>query len=188
MDRFEAKGLAFVGALSFAERLEGGRAAVEAAMEPSVRARLEDIYISSGWYDVEVLVALMNALSQVAGVEPQRMIERHAGFAARKSVEGMHRHSMQADSAREMAERLPRAFNRHFRPCEAKLRDARRGSMSATLAPIPERFEDFYRAMNDGFVKGALEVAGAQGAAVRWTDRRPLDDGTLELTFEALWS
>lgn len=187
-ERYEAKGLAFLGTLGYAERLDGGRAAVEARMEPAIRARLEDLYVANGWYDVEVLVELMRAVAAVAGVEPEKLIARQAAGAARAAVGGMYRHSMRADSPRAMAERLPRAFSRYFRPCQASLIEARPRSMRASLAPIPERLEHFYRAMNEGFVEGALAVAGAKGARVRWTERRRVDSASLELTFEATWT
>ena len=186
--RFKAKGVAFQGALQVAARVPGGLDAVLARMPPELAARVEPFYVAAGWYDVDVLVALMRACCAAMGVPFDEQLEKQAARAARADVAGLYRHAMRASSVADMSTRLPRIFDRYFSPTHASVRDAGETSVSVELSGVPERHEAFYVAMNQGFVAGALREAGAAEVRFSWPERRVLEPGVLSLTFRAEWS
>ena len=184
-ESYEVKGVACVGALAFAEKV--GLDAVRARMHEETRERLEPFYVASGWYDVDVLVDLMAATARVCGMPTSTLIRKHAARAARADVEGIYRASLSAGNLREMARRLPRAFNRYFRPCQATLIAVDDEGFEASLSPLPDRLESFFTAMNEGFVRGALETAGAERVRFTWVERRRIAPERLSLVFRAAW-
>lgn len=182
---FQVKGVACAGALAFAEKV--GLDAVRAAMPDATRGRLEPFYVASGWYDVEVLADLMAATARVSGIHESQLIRKQAAHAARGDVEGIYRHSLRAGSLTEMARRLPRAFNRYFAPSQATLVAVDDDGFEARLAPVPLAREGFFVAMNEGFVAGALETAGAERVRFTWPERQETAPARLSLVFRANW-
>lgn len=180
-----AKGVACAGALAYAERI--GLSAVRARMPDATRDRLEPFYVASGWYDVEVLADLMAATAAVMGVDERQLIQQQAAHAAKSDVEGIYRHSLRSQSVREMARRLPRAFNRYFTPSQATLLAIDDDGFEAELSPVPVEREAFFVAMNEGFVRGALETAGAARVRFGWPERREMTPDRLSLVFRASW-
>ena len=186
MSVYRAKGRAFVGALQSAKQAPGGRDAVAAKMGP-LGARLEEFYVENGWYDVEVLAALMSATAELMGTSASRHIQAQAHGAAKTDIVGIYRHTLRAETPSAMAKRLPRAFNRYFQPSAARLISAEPTRFSAALEQIPVRQESFFIAMNEGFVTGALEAVRAIDPRVRIVERR-VEGLEVALTFVASWS
>jgi len=183
---FKAKGTALLGAIATAERAPGGLPAVRALMSPEDAEAIEPLYAAHVFYDLDLLIALMTATAELLGTTLPQLAERGAVATARTDIEGRYRLALRASSPLEMAKRLPRAFNRYFSPSAAEIVDLSDDSFSVRVAPVPEEHEAFFKAMNQGFVRGALQTVGATTVSVEWMP--PTSVGRhLALTFVARW-
>lgn len=183
-DELQAKGVAFVGILEAAKRAPGGLDAVRARLSPYFRERLEPFYTAHSWYPLDELIALMRAVAQVRGADPQELVRDQAARAARQDVEGLYRQVLRSTTPREMSARLPRAFNRYFRPMRAELVANAQRWMEVEIGPVPATHAEFFRAINEGFVGGALETVGARSVRFEWV---PPEARRASIRFVARW-
>ncbi|MGE0789943.1 MAG: hypothetical protein AB7S26_29990 [Sandaracinaceae bacterium] len=184
---FQAKGLAFIGAMKAAERAPGGLDAVLSAMPAAERQRVLSFYTAHSWYPLETLIALMETVADRLGVPSRAFVVKQSARAARQDIEGTYRQALRAETPAAMAPRLPRAFNRYFSPCEAELVAQGEGSMTVEVEPIPADRLAFFEAVNEGFVTGALGTLGVARVDFAWSEPVRSPDGTLVLRFVARW-
>lgn len=154
------------------DRAPGGRGSVLVRLPEADRSFFDELFLESGWYAMEPYVRLMQFLAKSRGQSLRAWMCHQAELTASNDAEGIYRRSLESASPREMAKRLPRAFNRYFRPPHAELAELGEDFADFELSAIPVAMEDFFRGVNDGFVMGALKYAGAPDPKVVYRDSR----------------
>lgn len=187
---FEVKGRALVATMRTLERAPGGAHSVLKTLSEDDQKFFRELFLEAGWYELDPYVRIMGAIASMRGVSLREWMRLQADRTASADVEGIYRMSLKSASPREMARRLPRAFNRYFQPCNAMLIRAEDRHAEFELRVIPEKHAEFFRGINEGFVVGALRYAGADTPSVRYDD--PVVDAyegepTLTMPFRALY-
>ncbi|MFT3775831.1 MAG: hypothetical protein QM820_61590 [Minicystis sp.] len=192
---FRARGLAYVVALKYVDtRLPGGRRALLDALGPRdpFASFYDQLFIVSGEYDVSPLVRLYATCALIERVSVNRFIEERARWSAESDAKGVWKPMLKASSPEEMADRTHLAFNRYFPPCEATAVSARPGRFEGRLSRLPACMSGFYASATNGFICGAVELAGGSDARVEWD--RPTTDGVLsgvpleKVSFAVTWN
>lgn len=186
---FEVKGRALVATMRMLERAPGGSETILRTLTADDQKFFRELFLEAGWYAMDPYVRIMSAIAMFRKMPLREWMRVQADRTAAPDVEGIYRMSLKSATPREMAKRLPRAFNRYFQPCNAVLLDVDAGHADFELRAIPEKHAEFFRGINEGFVVGALRYAGAEKPSVRYEEpaRGEPHDGepTLTLPFRA---
>jgi hypothetical protein len=192
---FRARGLAYVAALRYVDkRLTGGRAAFIAALGPGdpYAPFYDQIFLVSGDYDASPLLRLFEVCAQIEGVFVGRLIEQGSRWSAQADSRGMWRPMLKGASLEETAERTRLAFNRYFSPCQAQMTALRPGRFEGELSKVPVPMAGLYTSSTNGFMAGALGLAGATDVRVEWA--WPTPEGSIagvpteRVRFVTTWS
>ena len=159
---FEVKGRALVATMRMLERAPGGPDTVLRSLSADDRKYFGELFLEAGWYALDPYVRIMAAIARLRGLSIREWMRVQADRTAPADVEGIYRMSLQSASLREMAKRLPRAFNRYFQPAKAVLTKLGDDFADFELRTIPTKHAEFFRGINEGFVVGALRYAGAE--------------------------
>lgn len=172
------RGHAFRTALDYIDnRLEGGRAAFFAALDPAERtAYYDQIFVASGDYDVSRLVLLYRTVAAMKGVATGKFIEARSRWSAASVIQGLWKPVLKTVSPEAMAERVHFAFNRFFEPSRARPLLVAPGRLQVELSIIPAHMNGFYTTSTIGFVEEALKLAGAQDAKLAFDRGQPAGD------------
>lgn len=186
-----AKGLVYVGARTFyAERIPGGIAAVDGALESdAARGFLQQHFIPGAWYDVEPLQALNAAAGRVARVSPFQLIRESARWQAHRDIHGVYRMLLRLATPDLVVTRLPRAAVQYFDFGVVSGEWASPGVYRAEARGIPAHLRLWFNAAIEGFAPVALETAGAKDVEVRaLAPAAEATPATMTLRYEFRWS
>ena len=186
---FQVKGRALVATMRMLERAPGGPATILKTLSAEDRKFFGELFLQSGWYALDPYVRIMSSIASMRGMALREWMRVQADRTAAGDVEGIYRMSLGSATPREMAERLPRAFNRYFQPCNATVLQVADTHADFELRAIPTRHVEFFRGINEGFVVGALRYAGAEKPSVRYEEPIASDphegEATVKLPFRA---
>ena len=190
---FRVRGLAYVAALAFVDKkLPGGRAAIQQLLAGDpLGAYFQQIFVPPGSYDVSPLLSLHLAAARAARKPPGRFIEERARASALHDARGMWKPLLATASVRPMAERLPLAYNRYFEPSQARSVALEPKRFDGELTRVPDCMSGLYVNATNGFVAGALELAGAANVRLDWSEA--MRDGSISgvptsrVRFSARW-
>ena len=186
---FEVKGRALVATMRMLERAPGGPETVLKTLPADDQKYFAELFLEAGWYAMDPYVRIMSAIASMRKMSVREWMRVQADRTAAPDVEGIYRMSLKSATPREMARRLPRAFNRYFQPCNAVLIELADEHADFELRIIPAKHAEFFRGINEGFVVGALRYAGAEKPSVRYADPvsgEPHEgEATLTLPFRA---
>jgi hypothetical protein len=165
---FRAKGLVFLGAREFfAERVEGGCAAVRAHLGPEVADFFDQTFLSGGWYDVMPILPISVAAARAARIPHSRIVRENAQWMANRDLRGIYKLVVAVASVEMVVERLPGLSLRYFDFGHADGKMIGDRSFEATRSGIPVMLADWFALATTGFVPFALGVAGAKDVRVR---------------------
>ena len=168
---FRARGVLVGGIVKYCKhRTPGGLEAVLARLDPAIRPFFDGaIFLASSVYDLSPLVAFVNAAAELHGETPAEFLRARATMSAKEAVERLYQRQLRSRSAKEMAARLPKIFERFFDPCRAEGIEAEATRMQVRFVGVPEPMAGFYAWSCEGFVPEALRLAGAQNVRHQWS-------------------
>lgn len=179
-ERFEIRGRAWSRTLQYLDKKLPDRAMALQPLSAEDRGYIErEMFIDAGWYALGPYVRLMRTVASMTGLGVEELMRRQAMQTASVDSTGTYR-PLLSGGTRKLTTRLHLAFNRYFRPCEAVPVDATRTSARYELRHLPASALPFFRGTNEGFVRGALEQAGAQDVEVVYDPPRPDPDQSLD--------
>jgi hypothetical protein len=131
-------------------------------------------------------------MAKIEKTDVGAFVEKRSRRSAESDVHGVWKPMLKTSSPQAMAERMHLAFNRYFRPSEARPVRIAPGRFDGELAKIPSQMAGLYVHSTMGWVGAALSAAGANGVKVNIS--QPADDGALSgvamlrIPFSATWS
>src|SRR5262249_12563957 len=117
-------------------------------------------------YDVSPLLRVYLATAALKKTSVAAFIERRSRWSATSDASGVWKPLLKTSSPDKMAERTHLAFNRYFKPAEARPLSVAPGRVEGELSKMPRPMDGLYMASTIGWVAGALELAGARDAFV----------------------
>ena len=167
---FGVRGIVVSGVVGYTEhKVEGGAAAVRALLPEDTASYLDrSMFLASTLYDLSPLGEYCCAAAKLLGSSPSDFIRERSRRSAIESIEGVYRTQLAAGDPKAMAGKLPRIFKRFFDPCEAEATRVGPDEMAVQFRDLPEPLAAFYAWSTEGFVGGALEVAGAKSVGHAW--------------------
>lgn len=176
---FRIRGTVYAGIIERTKRrLPGGLSSLSAHINhPEVDAFLRDtIFLATSLYDIEPLMHMLRATSLVAQIPLERLVRQGAHVAAEQDVTGKYRAQLRSTSPEEMAQRLPRIFDRYFDPCHVDATRIDSTGCEMKFSRLPASALGLYIWQNEGFIAGALEAVGAKDVRFFWTNALPDGD------------
>ncbi len=189
---FMGRGILFSAVVAYIkEKSAGGLAAVKAALGPHAD-ETDRIYLAAAEYPIAGLVRIAAAAATANQRDLFPFIRERAVATADADLRGIYKLLLKVTSPESTASHLWKAFNRYFAPCRADTRDLGPGKLVATLHGIPSCIDGWYVASTEGFVSRAVELAGAKGTTITWS--QPLPDtpragiATSRIDFDVRWT
>ena len=142
--------------------MPGGRDALIARLDAADQAfvRRERV-IDAGWYPLHPYVRLMERLARLQRQPVRAFMLAQSIRAAQVDIAGVYKPMLPTASPKRIAARVHLAFNRYFRPASARPVRVRDEVAEYELQTLPDDAIEFFRGLNEGFVRGALMEAGA---------------------------
>ncbi len=190
---FGARGVLVGGIVEYVRhRAPGGVEAVLATLDGATRTFFDGtLFLASAVYDLSPVVSFCSAAAASLGETTADFVRQRAETSAKISIESLYKRQLSATDPTGMAARLPKIFQRFFDPCRAEGLEAGAGRMRVRFGGLPKPMLGFYAWSCEGFVPGALRVAGARDVHYAWS--RPAAAGTasevelVDLEFSLTW-
>ncbi|HSO00211.1 MAG TPA: hypothetical protein VLS89_18090, partial [Candidatus Nanopelagicales bacterium] len=173
---FHVKGVVYAGIKN--------RLAQEPALAAKLRAEITDpalikfydqLFLTSGWYDVFPVVPLVAAQARALGVSFDTAAAEAARARVTEDLSTIYRAFIRAASPEQLAPRLVRGFSRYLDFGAAEVKTAAPGSIEIVTRDMPVFLLPWYMPVAGTFFRIALESVGARDVRVSW--RAPEDSG-----------
>jgi hypothetical protein len=172
---FLAKGTIYQGLIASADaQCPGGFDAVLGALEDdALRAFLEQKFLAASWYDLLPLVSAARTSAALVRAPFTRYVREGARMHAERDINGVHRFFLKAVPPALVADRLPRVMMLYFNFGQTEGRATGEKARVMVGRRIPEPIAEWLTAAVEGFVRAAMQLAGARSIVARLEPPKP---------------
>ncbi|XXY51412.1 hypothetical protein WME91_09740 [Sorangium sp. So ce269] len=172
---FRMKGSLYANLLlRVAREVPDGAARLRAALpDPALVRFIDQIFLSSAWYDALPMVPLLATSAHLKGISFEQETSHAARLRVTEDINGVYRLIFRLASPDLVAPRLSRAFGKYLDFGRAESTTARPGEVTITARGMPEFLASWYVQASGAFFRVALELSGARDATVAWQPPEP---------------
>lgn len=172
---FRTKGLLYMGTQTFfAEHLRGGVDELYGDIEePELRAFISQRFLTSGWYDVLPVPALIAYEARALRMALPQYLRHRTKWQAERDIKTVHRWVLRLASPAMVATRLPRVMMQTFDFVECDVTRPGATEVAVQMGGVPAVLEEWLTNALSVYAETALKLAGAHGVETNMTASTP---------------
>jgi hypothetical protein len=190
---FHVKGHVWQGALEYyPTRVPGGRAALDARLDPELRAFCGQRFLAASWYDALPINRVSETVARLCGVDQQEILRDRSRWQAERDIRGIYRMLVKLVSPETVATRFGRVILQYFDFGSSEARILGPGRCEIIERGIPVPLALCMVPIAEGWAATALTHAGAR--EVGFHADPPHKDGdkqgmdTYTIRFDVTWA